>query len=119
MISGNDRPTIQLLNRIKRNEASEVVVRWKDLGIELLGGGSTYRLDSIKRDNHTQDDCCTAMFEEWLKLKPGANWNEFIKALENIGLMRAASNIKKMIGAVETGNICSYLNYKSIGMVCR
>ena len=93
-----------MLNRVKIKEATEVVVRWKDLGIELLGG-STHKLDVIKRDHHSQDDCCTAMFQEWLNVKCDANWNELIMALENIGLVRAASNIKVMIGAVETGKM--------------
>ena len=105
VIAGNDRPTMQLLNRAKRNEATEVVVKWKELGIELLGG-STHRLNVIKRDHHdSQDECCTAMFQEWLDVNPNASWNELIKALENIGLVTAASNIKVMIGTVKTGKI--------------
>ena len=42
------------------------------------------------------------MFKEWLVVKPDANWNQLIDALNNIGMNTAATNIKKKTVATET-----------------
>lgn len=49
------------------------------------------------------------MFQEWLTVKPNANWHQLIEALENIDLIKAANDIKEAIGILETGTYM-YLN---------
>ena len=107
--AGKDRPTIHQLHKIKRNEAAGISNKWKELGTELLDGYE-YQLDAIQHDSQSQDERCNAMFQEWLNVKPDANWNKLIEGLRNINMINAASNVKAMT-TMETGSYLAMYAY--------
>jgi len=76
-----------------RHEASGVVTRWYDLGVELLDS-NTAVLDVIKTSHQRDDDRCSAMLKTWLEMKPDASWSKLVTALVNIGMKTAADNIQ-------------------------
>ena len=73
-----------------------VVIKWRELGVQLLNEKNVHFLDEIKV-NHTQNvrECCTEMFEEWLRTRLDASWDQLCNALITIDLPVAAKQIKQ------------------------
>ena len=73
-----------------------VVIKWRELGVQLLNEKDVHFLDEIKT-NHPQNvrECCTEMFEEWLKTRLDASWDQLCNALITIDLPVAAKQIKQ------------------------
>ena len=67
---------------------------WKDLGIELLGGGSNDDLNIIKNNNSDVQDCCSKMFQLWLERQPTASWRQLIQALKQLKLNYLATQVE-------------------------
>ena len=109
-ISGEDRPTLRQLSGIKRTEAAGISSKWRELGTQLLDRYG-YKLSAIQHDHQSVDERCDAMFEVWLEVKPDANWNQLIDALNEIGMNTAATNIKRKITTIETGMCIAYPMY--------
>ena len=74
----------------------KVAREWHELGIELVDQESVYKLNIIKV-NHKNDvvECCSEMFEFWLKTDTTASWNTLIVALQQIGQNELVAIIKK------------------------
>ena len=78
-------PTIRDLNRyVIKNYAAE----WKDIGIEL---GLQLNTLKIFSENHQKEcvSCFQSTLNEWLNLKPNADWRMLEVAITNV---RRASN---------------------------
>ena len=75
-----------------------VILRWYDIGVELMEEKNTVALDEI-RSNHSNDvsRCCTEMLKKWLRYDPDADWDKLARALYKIGLRTAAENIRSEI----------------------
>ena len=73
-----------------------VVIKWRELGVQLLNEKGVHFLDEIKA-NHPQNvhKCCTEMFEEWLRTRLDARWYQLCNALITIDLPVAAKQIKQ------------------------
>ena len=79
-----------------RHDNTGFVVRWYELGLELLDSSTSVRkLKEIKADYQNVTECCIKMFEEWLAQQRNANWNQLIIALNNISMNTAAEQIKE------------------------
>jgi len=73
----------------------DVVTKWKDLGRHLLGSSYAGQLDVIELNSPKNvEECCTKMFEYWLKLDPTATWDKLIAALQSVGLNTLSERIK-------------------------
>ena len=71
-----------------------VVIKWRELGLQLLSKEYVRCLDIIRADHpQNSNDCCTEMLELWLKITPDANWNQLCKALNVIDLPVAAEGL--------------------------
>lgn len=108
MYAGENRPTLKLLNKLVKKEATN---KWYDLGIELLENGDIEKLKTI-RINHPNDAsaCCTEMFDLWLRRQPKATWKQLINALREPGieLNKLADNIEQKLASITQGTyICS------------
>jgi len=89
---GTDRPTVKLLNNLVRDK---VAPKWYDLGVQLLNEGQQLMLNIIEKNNsHDVQECCTKMFDYWLNVDVGANWNKLMEALKMIGKNALAQKIK-------------------------
>lgn len=92
LLIGFDKPTIGLLNTFVR---MDVITKWKDLGIQLLGSSHSKQLNVIKLNNpNSVEECCTKMFEYWLDVDPTATWDKLIAALQHIGLNTLSQKVK-------------------------
>jgi len=92
---GTDKPTVKLLNNFVRDK---VAPRWYDLGVQLLNEVQREMLNIIDKNNrHDVQECCTKMFDHWLNVDIGANWNKLIEALKMIGENALARKIKANI----------------------
>ena len=101
-VTGNDRPTLELLNRIFRIPAA---IEWYKLGIELLAVKDFYSLQKIQQE-YPGDvmNCCTKMFQLWLKGPSEASWGQLIQALRNIKLTNLADEIEQKQVTCDKGN---------------
>ena len=90
-----------------------VVVKWRELGVQLLNTKDIHYLDEIKA-NHPQNvrSCCYEMFEQWLKTRLDASWDQLCNALVKIDLPVAAREIKQELSrgayVVFILNVCMY-----------
>ena len=83
IVLGHHRPTLKLLHKHVRGSLG---TKWYDLGVELLEQHDVDKLDKIKAQYQSIDECCTEMFKLWLKIQPKASWNQLIKALGENGI---------------------------------
>ena len=64
----------------------QYAVHWKRLGLKL--GLTNDRMETISYNNkhnpNRAQDCCTAMFEEWLKDVPSPTWGKLSDAINEI-----------------------------------
>ena len=93
------------LQEVMRIEGVDIVTQWRDLGLELVDSNKVLKVIEADHRNDTST-CCRVMFEKWLKMKPNANWNELVTALNNIEMTTAAEAVRKLL---QSGSINSYL----------
>ena len=70
---------------------------WRDVGIELLGGGSNDALDIIENNNSDVTNCCSKMFQLWFDRQPTASWKQLIQALKQLQLDNLADQIESKL----------------------
>ena len=93
---GIGKLTIKSLNYYILNTV--IANYWKDLGIGLLKEEYLHELTTIEADHHFDvKKCCKAMFNYWLQVDCGANWNQLISALEQIHLNTLAKEIRDRV----------------------
>lgn len=96
---GTERPALKFLQR-HVTCAANIVDKWYDIGMELLGMEMENELNVIKNNWPEDVDKCTEMFKSWLEKHPcDASWNWFIEVLKrpNIGLETLALDIEGML----------------------
>ena len=100
-----ERPTINQLLKVMRRES--LAMHWYELGVELLPSNNN-SLEVIKANHHNDvSTCCREMFLTWLKMKPGASWDQLVAALNEIELGSAAHAVsKKYI----SGTVCTNMS---------
>ena len=80
----------------------KVASDWYDLGIQLFSELQLPRLDEI-RDTHSNDRRrgCVEMLKYWLKITPGATWDDLIHALRAPGLelLSTADDVEKQVAS--------------------
>ena len=73
---------------------------WYDLGIQLFSESQVPRLDEIY-DTYSNDRRrgCREMLKCWLKITPGATWDDLIRALRAPGLelLSIADDVEKQL----------------------
>jgi len=90
-----DSPTLRQLQDMMRHDNTGFVVRWYELGLELLDSSTSIRkLKEIKADCQNVSECCIKMFEEWLVQQPNTSWDQLISALANLNMNSTAQQIK-------------------------
>ena len=90
-----DSPTLPQLQDVMRHDNTGFVVKWYELGLELLDSSiSVRKLKEIKADCQNVSECCIKMFEEWLAQQPNASWDQLITAMTNLNMKTAAEKIK-------------------------
>lgn len=74
-----------------------VCTRWYDLGLELLHAKDEKELGTIETNNkiHGVQICCREMFEKWLDYD-NVSWDQLVRAMRNIGLNHAATQIERL-----------------------
>ena len=78
-----------------RNEVN-IILRWYDIGLELLEDRNGGILDLIKDDSKNDaEECCTNMFKTWLNRTPNSSWSQLIVALEKIKMNTAAEFVRR------------------------
>ena len=73
-----------------------VTTHWRSIGIQLLKNEDVNKLNTIASDfpgNHTR--CCNEMFRLWFQSDKQATWKKLLDALEAVGLIALADDIKK------------------------
>ena len=64
----------------------QYAIHWKELGSKL--GLQDHVISIISSNNkynpNATQDCCIAMFEEWLKVIPSPTWGKLNDAIEEI-----------------------------------
>ena len=78
-------PTMELISRLVVPRVSS---RWNYVGLQL--GVSPERLEVIEGEHKRKEDCCTALFTDWLRGAPGTGSKQ--RSWESV------------LGAVETGH---------------
>ena len=97
MVIGDNKPDIQLLNRLVRPKAAH---KWKDLGAQLMI--SMDRLEVIDQNNpRDAEACCTEMFTAWLRNDIEASWTKLVNALNAVELHVLAEDIARQFGVGE------------------
>ena len=90
---GSDKPKISELHDHVRGV---IAPQWYDLGIQLLDDEHTEKLDVIQSNHRDSEQCCTAMFQCWLKVDKAASWDKLITALKHVSHVTLAEKIKAM-----------------------
>ena len=90
-----DCPKLKHLLRYKNKIASD----WHDLGVQLLDDESYHELNTIK-ENYPKNinECCSRMFQLWLRKSKQPSWKKLIRALKNIGMDNLAHAIESLWG---------------------
>ena len=83
-----EKPSLQLLSRIKRHFA----VHWRDIGYELLTV-TPEDVEMIGRTNKTDDEKCFDMLKRWVEVDANASYSRLIDALHVYDLSNAAEKI--------------------------
>ena len=93
--TGNDKPTLKLLNKYVRDKVAPC---WYDFGVELLENEYIEQLDIIEK-NHPGDvqRCCSEMFKYWLQIDTEATWNKLTDSLVVIGKKVLAKKVKNVV----------------------
>ena len=94
---GTDPPAFKYLNRYV---VPQIVPKWFDIGLELLGLEHEGKLHVIRADHHNDGRACTIrMLNTWLEIKVDAHWNHLLEIFRqpHIGLRYLASRIKNML----------------------
>lgn len=112
----DSHPTIKQLQEVMRIEDVDIATQWRDLGLELVDSNKVLREIEANHRNDT-NACCRVMFEKWLEMKPNANWNELVTALESIKLNTAANAISKLFKS-DTSKFISYVRICMFGLPC-
>jgi len=94
---GSSKPLLKDLHNIL---VPKVANNWFELGIQLFNEQQLPRLNEIRTiySNDFQKGCIE-MLEYWLKVTPGATWNNLICALKAPGLMllTIANDVEKEV----------------------
>ena len=90
-----DRPTMQQLSEVMRNEHTAIATKWYELGLELVDSN---RILKVIKADHPNDVniCCRSMFDKWLDITPDASWDKLITALNNVEMNAAAEVISRL-----------------------
>ena len=97
------RPTLELVSRLVVHRVSS---RWDHVGLQL--GMTPERLKVIEREQFMKmEDCCIAMFREWLQGAPGTgikkrSWEVVLCAVESGHGTTAEEEIRKGLKEVVT-----------------
>ena len=85
-----------------------VVVKWRELGVQLLNTKDVHILDEIEV-NHPRNvrDRYYEMLKQWLRTRLDASWDQFCNALVTIDLPVAASEIKQKLS--RGAYVCVYI----------
>ena len=71
----------------------DYAVNWRTIG-EYLGIRNGI-LDTIDHDNHHKaEDCCNAMWEEWLNIDTSASWSKLIQIIDSLKIVSAMTKKK-------------------------
>ena len=71
----------------------DYAVNWRTIGENL--GIRNGILDTIGHDNHHKaEDCCNAMWEEWLNIDSSALWSKLIQIIDSPKIVNAITNKK-------------------------
>ena len=89
-----ERPTPQMLSRIKRHFASH----WVDVGYELLTT-TPEDVGTIQHSNKTENEKCFDMLTRWVETDANASYSKLIDALNVYDLNIA---IEKVIGSISS-----------------
>ena len=93
-------PSQPLLKDLHNIIIPKVANEWYDLGIQLFHESQRSRLDEI-RSSYSNDrrGACVEMLSYWLKITPGATWDDLIEALKapGLGLLAIADDAEKQI----------------------
>ena len=84
-----EKPTLQLLSRIKRYFAAH----WRDIGYELLTA-TPQDVKTIEHTNKTDDEKCFDMLNRWVEVDANASYSKLINALREYDLNNAVEKIK-------------------------
>lgn len=80
------------LHEFIRDIRTKVAPKWYDIGVHL--GIDADRLNIIKANNPGDvEQCCTEMYQQWLKLNPQANREKLATALKVTGFSVLAKSI--------------------------
>ena len=96
----DDRPDLKFLNRhVRESLCAKSTQLWKDVGIELLGGGGNdaLQLDIIENSNSDVTNCCSKTFQLWLDRQPTASWRQLIQALKQLQLNQLAGQVESRL----------------------
>ena len=104
-LDAEEHPTMKQLQEVMRVKGVDIVTQWRDLGLELVDSNKILKVIEADHRNDAST-CCRVMFEKWLEMKPNANWNELVTALNNIEMNTAADAISKLF---KSGNSGSHL----------
>ena len=78
----------------------DAVIKWYEIGLELLGLEGVAALKAILLENHKDfRTCATKMFKKWLERNMDASWNQLIQILRKpaIDLSFMSSRIENML----------------------
>ena len=79
-----------------------VSVKWYDLGLELLEQEDEEKLYEIKTNRpNNASECCTEMFQLWLRKCTNPTWDQLIQALKDVDLNSVATTIVEMLNPME------------------
>ena len=99
VVMATARPTIKELS----SELSDVVGKWRDLGIELeIPSG---KLDAIKDDHGSSKQRLTAMLEWWLSKYPKKGWKDIVDALRAIDKEDVADIVQQKYCGTSAGAV--------------
>ena len=92
--TGDDTPNMRGL---RSKYVTQYAAQWEKLGLEL--GLKDYHIANISENNarHPRrvEECCTAMFEQWLKETQSPTWGKLDDAVKNIKLSSTTSHNKE------------------------
>ena len=118
-----NKPKLDDLNRDVRPKVAE---KWYDLGIQLLSGvenGVDQLRIILKNKPADVEACCTEMFRFWLNNVNDASWEKMAKAVEIIGHIVLAEDLRKVSIYIKimcnTDNLISCLQGTSHHLIYR
>ena len=90
---GSDIPK---MSELRDHVMDAVAQKWMNLGIELgaIQFDQLKTIDGLHFGN--SEECCIAMFRQWLDVDKTASWDKLIAALESMKYLALANKIKEM-----------------------